>query len=398
MKYNTLLVVLLTLVGSSLFAQISDTAASEKYLRNKVLEDIQTSLNKKNQLLDSTIARLDLKVNDLDKSIRETSNVKEKADKLLERVQALENKQKAIEENELNVYQANYQSAIVNLIYMDREIKPLLLFNSTKDFFDLLSQASNPMSYPGYDDWIKKFKTYIDQHKSKEANLDVLSNFVNTSNDITKAIPLTGPVTQLFFTGIESFINSSSQKHKEEREQGEKMFLLLTKLSQFSHDKTDVEHDWLNITKELKGLQLHYDSILSKNLDFLGISKSDYNKRFSTENDAEKRYNYLTFIRQRAARLVDEQKRNAPKEWKEGVYFELMDIQSLKQRFGRITFLISNYIDSYHELLKKYSDDPQIGKQMVLLEKKLTDVKDIFDVSFRPTDYLDSATRMYKVD
>jgi len=398
MKYNILLVVLLSLVGSSLFAQISDTAASEKYLRNKVLEDIQTNLNKKNQLLDSTIARLDLKVNDLDKSIRETSNVKEKADKLLERVQALENKQKAIEENELNVYQANYQSAIVNLIYMDREIKPLLLFNSTKDFFDLLSQASNPMSYPGYDDWIKKFKTYIDQHKSKEANLDVLSNFVNTSNDITKAIPLTGPVTQLFFTGIESFINSSSQKHKEEREQGEKMFLLLTKLSQFSHDKTDVEHDWLNITKELKGLQLHYDSILSKNLDFLGISKSDYNKRFSTENDAEKRYNYLTFIRQRAAQLVDEQKRNAPKEWKEGIYFELMDIQSLKQRFGRITFLISNYIDSYHELLKKYSDDPQIGKQMVLLEKKLTDVKDIFDVSFRPTDYLDSATRMYKVD
>jgi hypothetical protein len=176
------------------------------------------------------------------------------------------------------------------------------------------------------------------------------------------------------------------------------MFLLLTKLSQFSHDKTDVEHDWVNITKELKGLQLHYDSILSKNLDFLGISKKDYNKKFSTENDAEKRYNYLTFIRQRAANQVDEQKTNAPKEWKEEIYFELMDIQSLKQRFGRITFLISNYIDSYHELLKKYSDDPQIGKQMVLLEKKLTDVKDIFDVSFRPTDYLDSATRMYKVN
>jgi hypothetical protein len=35
---------------------------------------------------------------------------------------------------------------------------------------------------------------------------------------------------------------------------------------------------------------------------------------------------------------------------------------------------------------------------MVLLEKKLTDVKDIFDVSFRPTEYLDSATRMYKVN
>lgn len=398
MKYSIFLLVLLLEVKVSIFAQITDTTASEKYVRNKVLEDIQASLNRKNQLLDSTIAKLDMKVNDLDKSIRETSNVKEKADKLLERVQALENKQQAIEENELNIYQANYQSAIVNLIYMDREIKPLLLFNSTRDFYELLSQTSNPMSYPGYNEWIKKFKAYLQQKKSKEASLEVLSNFVGETNNITQAIPLTGPVTQLFFSGIESFINSTSKKQKEDREQGEQMFLLLTKLSQFSHDKTDIEHDWVSITKELKALQLHYDSILSKNLAFLGISKADYSKKFSTENDAEKRYNYLTFIRRRAANLVEEQRKSTPKDWKEGIYFELMDIQSLKQRFGRITFLISNYIDSYHELLKKYSDDPQIGKQIVLLEKKLTDVKDIFDVSFRPSEYLDSATRMYKVN
>src|SRR5581483_8361145 len=157
MKCKFLFVVLFSLFRSMLFAQLSDTTASEKYVRNRVLEEIQTNLDKKNRLLDSTIARLDEKVNNLDKSIKETDNVKEKADKLLERVQALENKQKAIEENELNIYQANYQSAIVNLIYMDREIKPLLLFNSTREFFDLLSQTSNPLSYPGYDEWIKKF-------------------------------------------------------------------------------------------------------------------------------------------------------------------------------------------------------------------------------------------------
>lgn len=398
MKIKLLLAVLLSLFQLTLFAQLSDTTASEKYLRNKVLEDIQTSLDKKNRLLDSTIARLDQKVNNLDKSIRETDNVKEKADKLLERVQALENKQKAIEENELNVYQANYQSAIVNLIYMDREIKPLLLFNSSREFFDLLSQTSNPLSYPGYDEWLKKFKAYIDKKKSKEASLKVLSSFVNESDDITKAIPLTGPVTQLFFAGMESYINSTSKKQKEDREQGEKMFLLLTKLSQFSHDKTDVEHDWLNITKELRELQVHYDSILSKNLVFLNISQGDFTRRFSAENDAEKRYQYLTFVRKRTAELVAEQKQNAPKEWKEGIYFELMDIQSLKQRFGRITFLISSYVDSYHVLLTKYSDDPQIGERITLLEKKLSAVKDIFDVSFRPSDYLDSATRMYKVN
>jgi seryl-tRNA synthetase len=99
------------------------------------LSDIQVSLDKKTRFIDSTVFRLDQKLNDLDKSIIETNNVREKADKLLERVQALKDKQKALEQNELILFEANYQSAIVNLF---NAFNPLDYINSTTRMYKMV--------------------------------------------------------------------------------------------------------------------------------------------------------------------------------------------------------------------------------------------------------------------
>ena len=119
-------------------------------LKDKVLDDIQKNFVLKTKSFDSTVSQLDQRMSALDKSITESKDAKDKADKLVQRVQAVEEKQKAIEQNELNIFQANYQSAMVNLVSMDREIKPLLLFNSTKAFFNSLSETGNPMNYDGF--------------------------------------------------------------------------------------------------------------------------------------------------------------------------------------------------------------------------------------------------------
>ena len=146
------------LILQTTFGQTSDTTlASDKNIRNKVLSDIQDNLDKKTKSIDQTLSRLDNKVDSLDVEIAASRDARDKADKLLQRVQALEQKQQAIEENELYVYQANYQSAIINLVSMDKEIKPLLLFNSAKSFFATLSETGDPMKYPGYQDWYKGF-------------------------------------------------------------------------------------------------------------------------------------------------------------------------------------------------------------------------------------------------
>ncbi len=376
----------------------SSTLSSDKNIRNKVLGDIQENLDKKTKTIDLTLAKLDHKVDSLDIEIAASRDARDKADKLLQRVQALEKKQAAIEENELYVYQANYQSAIINLVSMDKEIKPLLLFNSAKSFFSTLSETADPMKYPGYQDWYKKFYEYIEKEKDKEPALDVLHDMVQLTGNLSGSVPIAGPVSQAFFLGINSYITSLGSRKKELKEQSQKMFLLTAKLSQFDYDKDLVEQQWEVVTRELEKLQIHYDTILNQNLALLKISKGEYVRRFSRENDAEKRYQFLTELRKTASGLVAERKTADIKTWKQPIYYELLDVQSLKLRFGEITFDIRGIISKYGELVHKYRNDPEIGLKVQALEVKLNALSDTFDGAFEPTEYINSATRMYLVN
>ena len=379
--------------------QIPDTTlSSDKNIRNKVLGDIQDNLDRKTKSIDQTLTKLDHKVDSLDIEIAASRDAREKADKLLQRVQALEKKQAAIEENELYVYQANYQSAIINLVSMDKEIKPLILFNTAKSFFTTLGETADPMKYPGYQDWYKKFYDYIEKEKDKEPSLDVLHDMVQITGNLTAGAGITGPISQALFLGINSFINSLGSKKKELREQSQKMFLLTAKLSQFDYDKDLVEQQWESVTKELEKLQIHYDTILNQNLALLKISRPEYTHRFARENDAEQRYQFLTELRKSASALIADRKAADMKSWKQPIYYELMDVQSLKLRFGEITFDIRGIISKYDELVRKYRNDPEIGLKVQALEVKLNALSDTFDGAFEPTEYINSATRMYLVD
>jgi hypothetical protein len=387
------------LVQQSIAQQIPDsTLSSDKNIRNKVLGDIQDNLDRKTKNIDQTLTKLDHKVDSLDIEIAASRDAREKADKLLQRVQALEKKQAAIEENELYVYQANYQSAIINLVSMDKEIKPLILFNTAKSFFTTLGETADPMKYPGYQDWYKKFYDYIEKEKDKEPSLDVLHDMVQVTGNLTAGAGITGPISQALFLGINSFINSLGSKKKELKEQSQKMFLLTAKLSQFDYDKDLVEQQWEIVTRELEKLQIHYDTILNQNLALLKISRPEYTRRFSRENDAERRYEFLTELRKSASALITDRKATDAKSWKQPIYYELMDVQSLKLRFGEITFDIRGIISKYDELVRKYRSDPEIGLKVQALEVKLNAMSDTFDGAFEPTEYINSATRMYLVN
>src|SRR6201985_2827941 len=291
------------------FGQVPDTTlSSDKNIRNKVLSDIQDNLDKKTKSIDQTLSKLDHRVDSLDIEIAASRDAKDKADKLLLRVQALEKKQQSREENELYVYQANYQSAIINLVSMDKEIKPLVLFNAAKSFFATLNETADPMKYPGYQDWYKRFYAYIEKEKDHDPALDVLHDMVTVTGNITSATPIAGPVFQAFFIGINEYIGQLSAKRKEEREKGQKMLILTAKLSQFDYDKDLIEQQWEIVQKELEKMQIHYDTILNQNLALLRVPKGEYGGRFNRETDAEKRYQFLTQLRKDASALVMDRK------------------------------------------------------------------------------------------
>ncbi|WP_431210490.1 hypothetical protein ACQ86N_31470 [Puia sp. P3] len=281
---------------------------------------------------------------------------------------------------------------------MDKEIKPLVLFNSAKSFFSTLSETADPMKYPGYQDWYKKFYDYIEREKDREPALNVLHDMVQITGNLTSAASITGPISQALFLGINSFINSLGSKKKELRDQSQKMFLLTAKLSQFDYDKDLVEQQWDLVTNELEKLQIHYDTILNQNLTLLKVSPGEYSRQFSKETDAELRYQFLTDLRKSASALVTNRKSADIKNWKQPIYYELMDVQSLKMRFGELTFDIRGIIGRYQDLIKKYRNDPEIGTKIQGLEVKLNALSDTFDGAFDPTEYINSATRMYLVN
>jgi len=75
-----------------------------------------------------------------------------------------------------------------------------------------------------------------------------------------------------------------------------------------------------------------------------------------------------------------------------------MDVQSLKLRFGELTFDIRGIISRYNDLVFKYKNDLEIGLKVQALGVKLDAMSDTFDSAFDPTEYVNSATRMYLVN
>lgn len=392
------LTILLIFAGTVLFAQETDPAISDRLIKDKALSEIQESLERKTKTIDSTVVALDARLNSLDQAIVASRDVQDKAEKLLERIQALELRQQAIEENEQTIFQANYQSAIVNLVYMDREIKPLMLFNTTQGLFSMLSEIGNPMQYPEYKEWFKGFSGYVEREKSREPTLNVLSNLLTLTGDLSRGAPLAGPLTQTMFSGINMYINSLGKGRNDLRNQAEKMYIVTAKLGQFTHDKNLIEHEWENITKELRELQLLFDSVLVSNLSMLKIPRNDFHRNFTNEYDANKRIRYLANLSDVAARIVTEELTRNPKDWKEVIYYQMMDIQSLKVSFGRLTLRISENISRYSGLIAKYKNDPDLGKNVVAMESKLLELINTFESTFSPMEYISAATRMYKVN
>lgn len=375
-------------------ADVSDSAAN---VRERILSEIQQGFNSKTRTLDSTIARLNTKVADLDSLIKASANPKERMEKLVERVQIIEARQKAMEENELNVYEANYQSAVINLVSMDREIKPLLLFRATKDFFNTLTETTNPANYDGFQPAFDKFRAYVERSKEHNVMLQGVSDIISATGSLSFGIPLAGAYSQLLFSGMAHYVNNIGHRRREMRTQAEQMFAITTALGQFTTDKNMIENEWDGITSSLSELQVYYDSSLAVNLRMINIPGDELRVKFTRENDADKRYAYLSCLRQKALDYVATARKEHPKEWKEMIYYQLMDVQLLKSKYGDIACRIRRHIDKYDVLFARYKTNKYIGSHIAKLDQKLGQLKSTFDDTFEPNSYVHAAMQMYKV-
>lgn len=361
----------------------------------QALDSIQSELRTSSNQNNLEIAALDKKLNDLDARLKKATNAGDKVSALTERVQTLELKQKASEENTLSVYKANYQSALVNIISMDREIKPLVLFTASQKFFTELNTACNPTSYDGYQKWFEGYKTFIANKKSSNASLNVVSNLLTLTGDLTKGTPFSGPLVGTLFNSIGEYVSTIKAKNTVAVDEAHKMFSLTMTIGQFTSDKDLVEDEGEILTSELEELQKVHKTILQRSLDSVGIKYTIYETEYVKENDANKRLKFLNKVTELAAAKIDKLTASKSNEWKNSLFQEMQEIQATKVRFGTITFKIQENIKKYSTLLSKYQTDATLGGTVNGLKTKLTAMSAAFESTFQPLDYIKSASRMY---
>lgn len=398
LKINFLVLVVLLSTGLVNAQQDSLAISLEQSLKNSLLKSIEQKTDSLNENLGTKLSDLDLKIQLLDKSLEQTSNEQQLTEKLVERVKLIEDFQQAERDTELNVFKGNYQSAIINVVSMERELKPLILFNTTREFFTTLQSVSNPTNYPGFNDWYAGFKAYVNENKGNSATMGVVSNLMSLTGDLSAGTPIFGTFSQALFMGMSNYVdNLGGRRNEDLKKQSQEMFELVTELGQFTHDMNLVETEWEAIDVELEELKRLYEQNLSKNLKILNVDKADFTRRYTQENDANKRYQYLNELTEIISGRVSEERVDNPKNWKNTFFYEMTEIQSLKIRFGTITFRISENILKYNDLIEKYKNSKHLGPKMADLEFKLNNLKNSFDKAFSPLDYINSAHKMYKV-
>lgn len=391
----SLLIILLNLP----FASFSQENNESKSVTDLVLYQLNKERTLLRENVDSKIKLMDAKITNLDESIRTTNSSSEKIDKLLERVQILEEKQFELDKNVISVYKYNYSSAVLNLASMEREIKPLNLFNSSRDFYTTLDKVSNPMNYEGYVAWFKEFEKYIEENKKDEARLDALSHIIQVTGNLAEGTPFTGMFAGSLFEGIGSFVNSLGRRDKELREKSMNMFKLTTSVSQFTHDKDLIETEWNAIAKSLDELKALQEKSMNDNIvKILGINKADFKKRFTDETDAKKRTQYILDISKITEDKIVEERNKNGENWKQNFYNQMVTVQNLKIRFGTLTFRILENLDKYKVLIAKYKKDEYLKDRVDQLALKLNLVRNSFEATFNPQDYIKASNEMYIVE
>jgi len=380
-------------------ATLGQSIEDNKSVTTLVLSELNRERLLQRENLDFRIKEMDSKINYLDESIKNTNSSSEKVEKLLERVQILEEKQSELDKNVVSVYKYNYSSAVLNLASMEREIKPLNLFNSSREFYTTLDKVSNPMNYEGYTAWFKNFEQYIEDNKGSEAKLAALSNIMQVTGNLAEGTPFTGMFAGSLFDGIGLFINSLGRRDRELREKSLKMFKLTTLVSQFTHEKDLIETEWNAITKSLDELKEIQHNAMEENIvKILGINRSDFKKNFTDETDAKKRTQYILDISKIAEDKIAEEKNKNPENWKQDYYNQMVAVQNLKIRFGTITFRILENLDKYKLLINKYKNDELLKDHISQLDSKLISVRNSFESTFNPQDYIKASNEMYIVE
>lgn len=395
---NTLFIALTT---STIFihAQNMNEAQQFSNIKKNILQGIEQQANTNKSQQNNKIKTIDSKLNKKSSTGNNSSLSSNSAqtNELNERIELLEQRQKLLEEIDWNTFEANVQTAVINLFAMDKQIKPLQLFDHTRIAFTQIGELSNLMEYPGFKDWYSHFSQYINSNKNKESILSIVQTILNSSGAITGKLSLTGPMVQPVLSAISMFIANLGSGKAELKKKSEEMFLVTTKISQLRYELQNVETEWEKISKELELQKQIFGNTVDYVLTTLKLDKNEYNQKFYKSNDPTRVINYYESVRGAINVHLKKLNDSGNNDWKNDIGFQLEEVKTLKLKFGELLFRVVENLKKYDEILQKYKNDTHLSSRVLKINSSVEDLKNSFDSTFSASEYINEARRMYKI-
>lgn len=321
------------------------------------------------------------------------------------RIDALENLQdetekrlKKLEVKQKTEIRLNGQLAFTELLSVQRDIKPAVLFLKSQNFFNNLGEIGNINKYNTYSNWKVEYNKWYERKKRNSDIANVINNSLNIVSDISNKVPLYGSISQTIISGVTSIVSGLRKKDKALKEKSPKMIRLFNMIGQFEQQKSIIDYEWELINEELKQLKEENLSLLKKQFKYYNVSYNefveDYMRATLDKDRDEFKEKCLVKIDKKIAEL--ESKNN--QSWLGDVETYMYKVQSIRLRFGQLTNRMLANIDSYKKLIEIY-DKPsyplEFTQKVSKLSNSLNDVRTTFYDSFNPVVYIEDSATMY---
>lgn len=366
-----------------------------------VSDNIKTERDNELNGIKNKLQENDIEIKRLQDRLSESKNTQVKIVSLDGLQQKLDERIKALETASKRKANYNGQLALIELLSVQRDLQPAQLFTSSQTFFTQLGNISNLQNYPSFTNWKTEYENWYVKQDKEDQMLQLINNSINLVGNVANKVPLYGSIVQTATSGISSLVSSFSNRYKELKKKTPEMLRLINATSQFENQKSIIDHEWLQINKELSQLQTENDKLLKEQLSFYGIDYTQYNLEYlnatlDTERDRFKNI-CRTAINNKLTTLdADIQTSN---KWLGKVETYMYKVQSLRIRFGSLTNRMLSNIDRYEQLINLYSDNTKFPQELTDkikgLGETLSSVKKNFSTTFKPEKYIEDSAVMY---
>lgn len=357
-------------------------------------------IERDNELEKLTIEDLEAKrtIDSLQLILKSTTGYKKRIDGLESIQEKTESRLKKLEIKQKTEIRLNGQLAFIELLSVQRDIKPAELFLKSQSFFNNLGDISNIKNYDAFNEWNKEYTKWYNRQKKNNAVATIITNSLNIVSDISNKVPLYGSISQTITSGLTSIVSGLGKKDKALKSKTPDMINLLNIIGQFEQQKSIIDYEWALINEELKQLKKENKILLQNQFDYYSVNSVDFEEEYmkatlDKQRDAFKE-KCLIKINEKIAQF----EANKNKAWLGDVETYMYKVQSIRMRFGQLTSRMLSNIDRYKNLIEIFNKNnypAEFTKKVSNLSKSLEDVRNTFYDSFNPATYIEDSATMY---